>query len=119
MKLISPLLRIQNQLRIFHWQTESYAQYKAFGKTYEALDELIDTFVETYIGKYGKVKAKLTYNLELDNLSEEYLTYIDDYISYLLSLNNELDSTKDSDLLNIRDEMLTSLNRLKYLLSLS
>jgi DNA-binding ferritin-like protein len=119
MKLISPLLRIQNQLRIFHWQTESYAQHKAFGKTYEALDELIDTFVETYIGKYGKVKAKLTYNLELDNLSEEYLTYIDDYISYLLSLNNELDSTKDSDLLNIRDEMLTSLNRLKYLLSLS
>jgi DNA-binding ferritin-like protein len=119
MKLISPLLRIQNQLRIFHWQTESYAQHKAFGKTYEALDELIDTFVETYIGKYGKVKAKLTYNLELDNLSEEYLTYIDDYISYLLSLNNELDSTKDSDLLNIRDEMLTALNRLKYLLSLS
>jgi hypothetical protein len=119
MKLISPLLRIQNQLRIFHWQTESYAQHKAFGKTYEALDELIDTFVETYIGKYGKVKAKLTYNLELDNLSDEYLTYIDDYISYLISLNNELDSTKDSDLLNIRDEMLTALNRLKYLLSLS
>lgn len=119
MKLISPFLKIQQQLRIFHWQTESYAQHKAFGKAYEEFDDLIDTFVETYIGKYGKVKAKLTYNIELDNLTDSYMTYINDYITYLLSLNNELDSSKDSDLLNIRDEMLTVLNRLKYLLSLS
>jgi DNA-binding ferritin-like protein len=119
MKLITPFLKIQQQLRIFHWQTESYAQHKAFGKAYEEFDDLIDTFVETYIGKYGKVKAKLTYNIELDNLTDNYMTYINDYITYLLSLNNELDSSKDSDLLNIRDEMLTVLNRLKYLLSLS
>ena len=119
MKLISPFIRIQQQLRIFHWQTESYPQHKAFGKAYEALDGLIDAFVETYIGKYGKVKAKLTYSIELDNLSDNYMTYINDYIAYLLSLDNELDATKDSDLLNIRDEMLTVLNRLKYLLSLS
>jgi hypothetical protein len=119
MKLITPFLKIQQQLRIFHWQTESYAHHKAFGKAYEKFDDLIDTFVETYIGKYGKVKAKLTYNIELDNLTDNYMTYIDDYITYLISLNNELDSSKDSDLLNIRDEMLAVLNRLKYLLSLS
>jgi DNA-binding ferritin-like protein len=119
MKLITPFLKIQQQLRIFHWQTDSYAQHKAFGKAYEEFDDLIDTFVETYIGKYGKVKAKLTYNIELDNLTDNYMTYIDDYITYLISLNNELDSSKDSDLLNIRDEMLAVLNRLKYLLSLS
>ena len=119
MKLITPFLKIQQQLRIFHWQTESYAQHKAFGKAYEEFDDLIDTFVEAYIGKYGKVKAKLTYNIELDNLTDNYMTYINDYITYLISLNNELDSSKDSDLLNIRDGMLTVLNRLKYLLSLS
>ena len=119
MKLISPFIRIQQQLRIFHWQTESYSQHKAFGKAYEALDGLIDAFVEAYIGKYGKVKAKLTYSIELDNLSDNYITYVNDYIAYLLSLDNELDASKDSDLLNIRDEMLTVLNRLKYLLSLS
>jgi hypothetical protein len=119
MKLITPFFKIQQQLRIFHWQTDSYAQHKAFGKAYKEFDDLIDTFVETYIGKYGKVKAKLTYNIELDNLTDNYMTYIDDYITYLISLNNELDSSKDSDLLNIRDEMLAVLNRLKYLLSLS
>jgi len=59
MKLVSPLIRIQEQLRIFHWQTESYAQHKAFGKAYEELGELIDQFVEVYMGKNGKVKVKL------------------------------------------------------------
>jgi len=68
MQLISPLLKIQNQLRIFHWQTQSYAQHKAFGKAYEELDALIDNFVEIFSGKYGLTKAKLTYHIELVNL---------------------------------------------------
>ena len=118
MKLISPLLRIHNQLKIFHWQTTSYSQHKAFGKAYDDLSDLIDSFVEIYIGKHGKVKAKLTYNIELDNLDDNYLDYINNYVEYLLSLNGELDASKDTDLLNIRDEMVGVLNQLKYLLTL-
>jgi len=119
MKLFAPFLRIQNQLRIFHWQSESYAQHKAFGKAYEQLDGHIDKFIEVYMGKYGKSRAKIAYNIELENLDDQYSTTLDSYIEYLISLNNELDGVMDSDLLNIRDEMLTVLNRLKYLLTLS
>jgi len=119
MKLISPFLKIQNQLRIFHWQTESYAQHKAFGKAYENLDGLIDEFVEVYMGKYGRSKAKLAYNIELDNLSDDYGYVVDSYVEYLTDLTNELDSENDTDLLNIRDAMLGELNRLKYLLTLN
>jgi DNA-binding ferritin-like protein len=119
MKLISPFLKIQNQLRIFHWQTESYAQHKAFGKAYENLDSQIDEFVEVYMGKYGRSKARLAYNIELDNLSEDYGYVVDSYVEYLKDLTNELDPENDTDLLNIRDAMLGELNRLKYLLTLS
>ncbi len=49
MKIIVPLVQFQQQLRVFHWQTESYAQHKALGKAYEALDGLIDSFVEVGI----------------------------------------------------------------------
>lgn len=118
MKLVPPLLQIHNQLRIFHWQTESYSQHVAFGDAYSKIGELIDDFVEIYMGKNGRVKAKLTYNIELDNLTENYSDYIDNHISYLTNLTNELDSVKDTDLLNIRDEMLAVLNKLKYLLTL-
>ena len=118
MNLIAPFLRIQNQLRIFHWQTESYAQHKAFGKAYEDLDDLIDQFVEVYMGKHGRTRAKVSYNIILDNLSDNYLEVVDSYVDYLRELDDQLDATHDSELLNIRDEMLSSLDRLKYLLTL-
>ena len=33
--MITELITLQNQLRIFHWQTTSFAQHEALGKTYE------------------------------------------------------------------------------------
>lgn len=117
MKLFAPLIKIQEQLRIFHWQSETYAQHKAFGEAYEKLGELVDEFIEVFMGKYGKVRAKVTYNIELDNLSENYLDYINDYIEFLNKLTEDI-SDQDTDLLNIRDEMLATLNKLKYLLTL-
>ena len=119
MNLIAPFLRIQNQIKVFHWQTESYAQHKAFDKTYKDFSDLVDQFVEVYMGKYGRSRAKLAYNIELQNLGEDFLSIIDSYIQYLINLNNDLDSVEDSDLLNIRDEMLAVFNRLKYLLMLN
>lgn len=118
MQLIAPLLKIQNQLRIFHWQTDSYAQHKAFGEAYESLDKHIDDFVEVFIGKYGKTRAKISYKIELDNLTDDYLTTIDSFIEYLTDITNHVDQERDTDLLNIRDEILSELNRLKYLLTL-
>ena len=118
MKLISPFITIQEQLRIFHWQSDTYAQHKAFGKAYESLGDLIDSFVEVYSGKYGKPRAKLKYQIPLSNFEGDYVEFIDSSIEFLDDLNNELDSTKDSDLLNIRDEMKAVLNQLKYLLML-
>lgn len=118
MKLFLPLLKIQNQLRIFHWQTTSYAQHKAFGKAYETLDELIDQFIEVCMGKYGRSKAISTFSLELVNLDDNYLQIVDSFITYLVELTTTADPALDTDLLNIRDEMLGVLNRLKYLLTL-
>ena len=37
---------------------------------------------------------------------------------FLMDLSNKYDSTRDSDLLNIRDEIMGEINKLKYLLSL-
>lgn len=117
MKLVSPLIKIQEQLRIFHWQSETYAEHKAYGKAYEDFGDLVDQFIEVYMGKNGKLKAKVTYNIELDNYGEHNLTYINDFITYITNIEKEI-APQDSDLLNIRDEMLAVLNKLKYLLSL-
>lgn len=118
--LMSTFLGIQSQFKVFHWQTQSYAKHIAYGGIYDTLSELSDEFMETYMGKYGRVAlegeqdAILLGNIGEVNI-EEFLGTITEF---LLSLNHKLDSNRDSDLLNIRDEMLGAINKLKYLLTL-
>ena len=113
------MLQMQNQYKIFHWQTTSFSQHKSFDEIVGSLIENIDEFIETYMGKYGRVIASNTFNLTLANLSNaDAIAATDNYINFLIGLSNQLDSTKDTDLLNIRDEILGSLNQLKYLLTL-
>ena len=113
------MLQMQKQYQIFHWQTTSFSQHKGFGKIYESLDESIDTFIETYMGKYGRIISASKFNLEMSNYSDlNFSTATDSYIEFLINLTNMLDSSRDTDLLNIRDEILGNLNRLKYLLTL-
>ena len=115
-EIASTLVAIQTQLRFFHWQTKSYARHQAYGGTYSAMNGLIDSFVEVLMGKYGRVPAM---PFKLYNRNEkDIISFIDETISYLLNLNNTLNSQTDSDLLNIRDEMLAEFNKLRYLITL-
>lgn len=119
MNLVEFLLTIQNQIKIYHWQTESHAEHKALDQAYEELAELIDQFLETYMGKYGRPKAKDAFKINLLNYSDDFKKSLKSYIKILAEDFPKAFSEKDTDLLNIRDEMLGGLNQLMYLLSLS
>jgi DNA-binding ferritin-like protein len=97
-------LGLQNQFKILHWQTKGYARHKAFGEIYETLDGLIDEYVEICMGKHGRFALDNSTNtIQMNNLS---------------GFSGELSQERDTDLLNLRDEMLGSLNKLAYLLTL-
>jgi len=122
MKLIN-LLTILNQLRVFHWQTKSFAEHEAFGKTYDALNALIDEFIEVYQGKYGRIyPVGDEFNVVLVNYSTENVTNtmlkIVDYLTYNLINKEDYSPDINSELLNLRDEMLSNINKLRYLLTL-
>jgi hypothetical protein len=116
---VNELLQIQQQLRVFHWQTKSYARHKAYGEAYESLADLIDQFVEVHMGKYGRfVLADET--IEIRNLTDPALgEFLNGTTNFLISLSTQLDPKNDTDLLNIKDEMLAVVNKLKYLLTLA
>jgi len=116
--MITEFLTLQNQLRVFHWQTTSYAQHEAFGKTYQTLDVLIDEYIEVFAGKYGRPKLD-GMTVSLQDIGEDSINNsIDTMLQYLQNgLLKNLEET-DTDLLNIRDEMVAALNKLKYLLTL-
>jgi hypothetical protein len=116
--LVNGLLQIQQQIRILHWQTKSYARHKAYGKTYDQLGDLIDEFMEVHMGKYGRFELQ-DKRVALENLEQMTVSdFIDQSIEFLIGITEKVDSKRDTDLLNIRDEMLAKMNRLKYLLTL-
>ena len=118
-KIQTTLLQMQHQYKILHWQTTSFSQHKSFDEIVSSLIENTDEFIETYMGKYGRVISAGTFNITLANYKDtDFVALTDSYINFMISLSNMFDASKDSDLLNIRDEILGSLNQLKYLLSL-
>lgn len=119
MKYIKNLLTILNQLKIYHWQTKSYAQHQALGGAYDALNVSIDQFIEVYMGKYGRIEAKGgSTTVDLFNIEQIPVdNFVNNAVDYIISIEIP-NKESDSDLMNIRDEMLAELNKLKYLLTL-
>ena len=120
MNIVSKLLTYQNQIKILHWQTTSYAEHKTLDGLFGELSSHIDEFVETFMGKYGRILAQNNFNIILQNYSSlAPMDLMNQMVVYLsVDLPTMLDTQKDTDLLNIRDEILASVNKTKYLLTL-
>lgn len=106
-------------MKINHWQTKGFARHNAFGGFYDTLGGLIDTFVESAMGKYGRFTLdEESKTIQLSNLSElDMKGLVNTVRESFVQMSEQLDSS-DTDLLNIRDEMLGELNKLSYLLTL-
>ncbi len=114
-------LQLRNQIKLHHWQTRIYARHIATDKMLDTLDKSIDSFVEIYIGKYGRPRVTgKNAEITLHNLSEPgIIRVIHAAIKYLQGpLTKSLKAAADSDLINIRDEMTGQLNQLLYLFTL-
>jgi len=117
---VNLFLGLQCQFKIMHWQTKGYARHQAFGNIYDSLDDLIDRYVEVSMGKFGRfVLDESTRNIEIFNLQDiEIVKFIQKIKQFLIDLGKDLSPESDTDLLNIKDEMLAEVNKLAYLLTL-
>lgn len=110
-------LTMRNQIKLYHWQTGLYSRHKGTDGVLEALDANIDKYVEVYMGKYGRPKmSSRTNTIQIKNFSEKNaVAFVKACIEELARLS--LKKT-DTDLMNIRDEMIGDLNQLLYLFTL-
>jgi hypothetical protein len=116
--IVATFFNMRDQVKLYHWQTKSFAEHKSTDELIGKLDTNIDTFVEVYMGRYGRPVMKRT--LPVKNLT---VTGIRSFISksgvWLSTKLPRMIKKTDSDLLNIRDEILADLNQIKYLFTLS
>lgn len=116
--IVVAMMTIRDQIKVYHWQTKSFARHKATDDFVTTLDGLIDSFVEVYMGKYGR--PKVSGSIKLHNFSESAAkSFVSKQTAYLSKvLPRKLKST-DTDLLNIRDEVLALVNKTNYLFTLA
>ena len=115
--IVSAMLTIRNQIKLYHWQTKSFADHKATDDLTAALDTSIDSFVEVYMGKYGR--PKVTKAIKLHNFSANMAReFVSKQTVYLMNVLPRKLKKGDTDLMNIRDEILAELNKVRYLFTL-
>ena len=120
--IVLMFLQMLNTVKLYHWKTSSYAQHKATDELYANLNLNIDKFVEIMLGKTGG-RVNLTGQkslplLDYTNVSD-FTREINRYKDFLINMNKDagINITNNSDLLNVRDEILGNLNQFTYLLT--
>jgi DNA-binding ferritin-like protein len=109
-------------VKLYHWKTSSYATHKATDELYTTLNANIDKFIEVLLGKAGnRINLMGHKNIHLIDLNspERLRAEINSFKSYLVSITNShaIKLMSNTDLLNIRDEILGNLNQFLYLLT--
>jgi DNA-binding ferritin-like protein len=126
--IINLLLQFRTDIKMFHWQTNSFAYHKISDELLSSIDDLSDQLVEALSGVLNtrpsmrlrdpthpcpKVNSSiLVRNIELDLFLNEL-----DRVSDVLRNATSISSLKFSEIANIRDEILGAIDKAKYLMT--
>ncbi len=117
--LIKLFFHMNLNIKLYHWQTKSYARHKATCDLHETLSTLSDQFIEVYMGRYERPEFSEQFPIMVKELSDkDAKDLIEEYITVLKKEVSKYIKSSDTDLMNIRDEMLAELNKTLYLFTL-
>ena len=102
------LLHAVTNTHILHLQSRSYSEHMALGSFYEELEDLTDSYVEAYQGKYGLIENYPS-QYELPSPPIEYLVSLNDYVYQARKVLKQ-----DSELQNITDEIVALIDGTLY-----
>jgi DNA-binding ferritin-like protein len=111
-KMVITFLDFLMLIKLYHWNTRSYANHKATDELFSSISTHIDSFVEVLLGGSRLPLFKIkTYYYNLN--SKDFIKKVNIFQQYLMNL-----SLNRTELSNIRDEILADVNQFIYLNSL-
>ena len=121
-EIVIKFMEMLLMVKLFHWKTHSYATHKATDELYGSLNDHMDKFVEVLLGKSGdRINLMKHKTISLNDLDsqEKLKSSIESFKKYLIGLNKHsmMMSMENTDLMNIRDEILEDMNKFLYLLT--
>ena len=121
-KIALTFLDMLNQTKLYHWKTKSYSRHKASCELIGDLTDITDKIIETLQGsKNERLNIpenfnKITLTNNTDDSMVELINYFKEWLigKFPLYLNEN-----DTDIINLRDELLQKINKTLYLFSLN
>lgn len=123
-KAVLKLLKIQSQVRVFHWQAKPEPKHRALGDYYDTIDDLIDRIVENVSGTrqqlvhLSKPEGFTLMNIPGDDGIIKFLTDVNAYLLADFWNDCSLKREEHEEIFNIIQEFMGATNKLKYLLLL-
>ena len=96
-ELIKKSFDIRNASHARHWTTESYSEHQALGEFYDGIVDVLDKYVENFIGTFGKIE-------EIPDNDENIAETIRKQLAWLNDNRSEISKNVPA-LENILDEM--------------
>jgi hypothetical protein len=113
-------LQLRDQIKLYHWQTRVYARHIATDQILEKLEKHMDSFVEVYIGKYGRPRVTgKNAEITVHNMTEAGASrMLQAALRYLQGPLTRSLKEADYDLFALRDDLVEDMNQLAYLFTL-
>ena len=117
--VVHMFIEMLNVVKLYHWKTHSFPEHKSTDELYSQLNEHIDKFIEILLGKdESRIKMIEKKMRIIDNNNVvDFKSRIYEFRNFLIQMSSYLSSRRDSDLLNVRDEILADVNQFLYLLT--
>jgi hypothetical protein len=81
-ELLCEMLEASAQAKVFHWQTSSFAEHEALGEFYEEFNALMDKFIESYQGCYGRIMMGCDMEVKPYTMDAP-VTFLESFKSYI------------------------------------
>lgn len=120
--IVLTFIEMLDTIKLHHWRTMSFATHKATDDIYSKLSDNVDQFVEIMLGKSGeRIDLTRVHSVPLYDYSDDkqFKNKIESYKKYMTDLtkNTQINLDGNTDLMNLRDEILGNLNQFTYLLT--
>lgn len=116
--VVNTFFTFRLQIKMYHWRTASYARHKATDEFLEAFDTKIDRFVETMMASRDQ-KPNDGFDISLEKTNDKNITeYVHGFRDWLTINLSKILKKHETDLFNLRDEIINDVNQMLYLFKL-
>ena len=115
-EVLENMMKMQQQVKMLHWQTTSYAEHQALGGLYDYVHDFKDGLIEKLMGYTGRRPSSMKID-PITTTSAEAV--VSELMAYASSLKSYAEINSYHDISNLADALSGEAAKVRYLLTLS